>query len=152
MKTQVFVIVPYDVPANEIPEFVDLLLKQSQIISDDWNTARWDYRVGALAQILNDPVAEGHLPADVRPMLSGNICDRCRLPPDAIPGALVTPDGKWHDLGDFGWRMVKFGWRKADELCDSEANEQARATWTSHFQAIMASYENCWIVEAWVHS
>jgi hypothetical protein len=150
MKTQVFVIVPYDVPPNEIPEFVDLLLQQSQIKSDDWKSGRWDYRVGALAQTLNDPVAEGRLPSDVRRMLSGNICDRCRLPPEAIPGALVTPDGKWHDLGDFGWRMVKFGWRKVDEPC--EANDIAMREWAARFHELISGHEHCWVVEAWVHS
>lgn len=143
MKTQVFVIVPYDVPSNEIPEFVDLLLQQSQMKSGDSNSGRWDYGVGALAQTLNDPVAEGRLPSDVRRSLSGNICDRCRLPPDAIPGALVTPDGRWHDLGDFGWRMV-------DGPC--EPNDIAMREWAARFHELISGHDHCWVVEAWVHS
>jgi hypothetical protein len=80
---------------------------------------------------------------EVRRALSGNICDACRLPSNAVPGALVTPEGAWHELGDFGWSMV-------DEPC--EANDIAMREWAARFHELISGHEHCWVVEAWVHS
>ena len=143
MKTHVFVLVPYDVPPTDIPEFVEQLLQQSCRNPDDPAGGRWDGGVGPLARTLNDPIAEGRLPPKVRRTFSGNICDRCRLPPGVVPGALVTPDGKSHDLGDFGWRMVK-------EPC--EANRIALDKWTARFNELMSEHEQCYVVEVWMRS
>jgi len=142
MQTHVFILVPCNVPPTEICEFVRLLLERSRL-NEDEVSGRWDYRYGSLPGTLNDPVTEARLPLDVRRSLSGNICDACRLPSDAVPGALVTLDGAWHELGDFGWRMV-------DEPC--EANDIAMRKWAARFHELVSEHEHCWVVEAWVHS
>ena len=144
MKTQVFILIPYDVPPAEFHDFEDLLLESHRTGEDDPpRVGHFDYLVGPLRKSLNDPVAAGRLPPSVRRAYSGNICERANLPEGVVPGALVTPDGSWHDLFDFGWRMVNES---------SEANLEAFAQWTAHYRELIATYEDCWVVELWAHS
>jgi hypothetical protein len=144
VKTQVFVLVPYDTPPAEIGEYVRLVLDPHRFDpGEPAGRGRFDFLVGALAKSLNDPIAAGRLPPKVRREYSGNICERSNLPPEIVPGALVTPDGVWHDLSDFGWSMV-------DE--PSERNRAARAQWVTRYQELIAVHENCWVVEVWAHS
>src|SRR5262245_55546677 len=106
---------------------MDLLNKHRRIETDElMRPGRFDYLVGALRKTLNDPIAEGRLPRTERPAWSGNVCVKSRVPPDLVPGALVTADGDWHDLSDFGWRMV-------DE--PSAANEDSFARWGAHYRS-----------------
>jgi hypothetical protein len=144
VKSQVFVLVPYDVPPAEIGEFERLLLEKHRFDPDDPSSrGRYDYLVGALEKSFNDPVAEGRLPPKVRRTYSGNICERANLPADLVPAALVTPDGEWHDLADFGWKMVKE---------PSDENRAARAHWEIRYRELIAAHHNCWVVEVWAHS
>ena len=144
MKTQVFVLVPYDVPPEEIGDFTELFLERHRLDPDKRGSrGRYDYLVGALQKSLNDPIAEGRLPTKMRRTYSGNICERANLPPDIIPGALVTPDGEWYDLGDFGWRMVRE---------PSEENRAALQRWETRYRELIAAHQDCWVVEVWTHS
>src|SRR5688572_8632778 len=60
LKTQVFVLVPYDVSPAEIGDFERLLLERHRFEPDEPSSrGRYDYLVGALKKSLNDPVAEG---------------------------------------------------------------------------------------------
>src|SRR5690606_24998104 len=111
---------------------------------DDPNSkGRFDYRVGALGQTLNDPVAEQAFPEGVRKNIVGNVCSIERLPLNAFPGAVVTSDGAWHDVSDFGWRLTAE---------PSRANDNAVQKWITHFQSLVAQHPNCWVLETWVHS
>jgi hypothetical protein len=66
VKTQVFMLVPYDVPPGEIGDFERLLLERHRFDPDEpGSRGRYDYLVGALEKSLNDPVAEGRLPPKV---------------------------------------------------------------------------------------
>ena len=69
------------------------------------NAGAFVYLVG-FERGLRDAISEGRLPDHVRRALAGRVCEMNRLPPESIPGAVVTPDGAWHDLQDHGWRMV----------------------------------------------
>lgn len=141
MKTQVFVLVPYDVPPGEISAYVERVLEPHRF---DPDAARggghFDYLIGALEKSFNDPAAERRLPPRIRRAFAGNICDRANLPEDLIPAALVAMDGAWHD---FGWRMI-------DE--PSEANTAALARWSAHYRALMGACTHGWVVEVWAHS
>jgi hypothetical protein len=144
MKTQVFVLVPYDVPPAEIGDYGRLVLERHRFDPDvSGSRGRFDYLVGALEKSLHDPVAEDRLPPKVRRAFSGNICERANLPANVVPAALVTPDGEWHDLSDFGWQMLRES---------SEENAAARARWTQRYRELIAAQENCWVVEVWAHS
>jgi len=144
VKTQVFVLVPYDVPVAEIGEFERLLLEKHRIAPDDpGSRGRYDYLVGPLKKSFSDPVAEGRLPSTVRRSYSGNVCECENLRADLIPGALVTPDGEWHDLGDFGWKMINE---------PSVENRSAYAHWVEQYRELIAAHTDCWVVEVWAHS
>jgi hypothetical protein len=144
VKTHVLVFVPYDVPATELTEAVDCLLNRYRFDVESLpGTGRFDYLVAALEKSLNDPVAEARLPNKTRRAWSGNICDKSHLPRDLVPGALITLDGTWHDLSDFGWRMVNE---------PSTANEEALACWSGHYRELLAAAPDCWVVEVWAHS
>ncbi len=144
MKTKVFVLVPYDVPVSDVYDFAGRLLESHRFDPDlPDSKGRFDYLVGALEKSLNDRIAEGRLPPKVRRSLSGNICEMARLPLNVVPGALVTPDGSWHDLSDFGWRMV-------DE--PSASNDEAHLRWSARYRELVAAHPHCWVLEFWSHS
>ena len=123
MKTLVQVLVPFEVSPGEIFEHVEQVLKRHQ--SDEsvpGAGGRFDYLVGNLFdEPLNDPITIGRLPKKAQRSLAGRICEVSRLPHDRLPGGLVTPDGEWHDLRDFDWRLSAEG---------TVENQQAVARWT----------------------
>ena len=143
MKTQVFVLVPRTVTPDTIDEYVRRLLEPHRCDPDERRGAgRFDYLVGAMTQSFDDPAAEARLPPDLRDAYAGNVCDRANLP-DLVPGALVTPDGAWHDLADFGWRM-------ADG--DNASNRAAFDRWSKRYHDLIAAHDAGWVVEVWAHS
>jgi len=144
LKTQLFVLVPDDVPLSGIAEFIRRLLAPHRFDPDEPDSrGRYDYLVGPLGRSFNDPDAESRLPPDLRRAYAGNICERANLPSHIVPGALVTPDGAWHDLGDFGWRM-------SHEPC--VANRTAFEKWKQRYRDLVETHPNCWVVETWAHS
>ncbi|HET6422805.1 MAG TPA: hypothetical protein VFG20_03925 [Planctomycetaceae bacterium] len=144
MKTRVFVLIPFDVPADQISEHCQRLLQPHRMQEDDPEPrGHYDYLVGALDEGFNDATTESRLPPHIQREFAGNICEATRLPPDADCGALITADGCWHDLSDFGWRMV----RQSDK-----ENLAALAAWQRHYRALLKGHPNCWVVAIWVHS
>lgn len=75
--------------------------------------------------------------------LAKNVCLVERLRPDFVPGAIVTPDGRWFDLTDHGWRFI-------DE--DSSANRAAWAQWSAQVRAIFDMHRDHIAVEVDTHS
>jgi hypothetical protein len=65
-----------------------------------------------------------------------------RLPGDYSAAALLTPDGIWHDIEDFGWRLI-------DE--NSPNNERAAAEWRTHFTEIIGRHRDAIGVEVHCH-
>jgi hypothetical protein len=106
MKTRVFVFVPYALRPARLAEAADeLLAAHRRGVNDPIERGRFDYLVGFEGGLC-DAISEGRLPDRVRRSLAGRVCETQRLPPETIPGAVVTPDGAWHDLRDHGWRMM----------------------------------------------
>ena len=77
------------------------------------------------------------------PDMAPNVCLVSRLPPDFAPGALVTPDGRWFDLMDHGWRLLDG---------DSPANRAAEAAWAEQVRQLLAAHADCVAVEFDTHS
>lgn len=99
MKTLVFVLVPYTVPPAALLEFAEALLAPHQMRDDDRTTGRYDYLAGSPGSF-DDRVAEGILPERMKRAAHGRITTTAQLRDDSIPGAVVTPDGVWHDRDD----------------------------------------------------
>ena len=144
MKTKVFVLVPYSVPAGEISAYIHRQLeKHFRNDSDPQRNGRFDYLVGPLETLFADEVTESRLPPKTRRTYHGNICEMNRLPFDATAGAIVTADGVWHDLSDFGWRMMSDS---------SQANQDAISQWNIYFRELLSKHPDSWIVAIWAHS
>jgi hypothetical protein len=143
LKTQVLVLVPFSVgPSALLTEAGELMERHRMDQNRSAGGGRFDYLVGA-AGCFDDPIAEGRLPARVRRTLRRQVCEVERLPPNLVPGALVTPDGNWHDMADDGWRMV-------DE--PSTSNQDAFTRWRARYRKLVADNPHCWVVEFWAHS
>ncbi|WP_442505696.1 hypothetical protein SH528x_004496 [Novipirellula sp. SH528] len=65
-----------------------------------------------------------------------------RLDPCASAGAVVTPDGQWHDLSDFGYRLMN----------DADSNAEPLERWHEHYWKLMRDNPDCWVIETWAHS
>lgn len=99
----------------------------------------WTVGGGALA----DEITAVELGVVDNPDLARNVCFVSRLRVDFVPGAVVTPDGRWHDLADHGWRL-RDG--------DSRANRAAQARWAAHVRELLAAHAGCVAVEFDTHS
>ncbi|MEO9590366.1 hypothetical protein [Rhodopirellula bahusiensis] len=86
--------------------------------AESWPRFYWDYW-----HLTPDPFG-GFAPItrDMEPAAKCNrhACVVRELPSDYNPSAVITPDGMWNDLSEFGWRLI-------DEPCD--ANTAAMAKW-----------------------
>ena len=143
MKTQVFVLVPLSVSPSALPNAADRLIERRRMgVSADLGESRFNYLVGARG-CFDDPVAEGRLPWPAKRALHRRVSEVERLPAGLVPGAVVTPEGHWHDLAEEGWRML-------DE--PSAANGEALARWQARYRKSLAENPNCWVVEFKSHS
>lgn len=133
------VLVIFDPPVADLREKVAERMKPFKVDWDDPKPWRWDWY-----SLPDDgPFAD----AEVLGLVGGfdvpsRVCRMSRLPADYGAAAAITPDGIWHDLDDFGWRMVDEG---------SAQNDEALAKWRVHFREIVAQYQNAIAVEVHCH-
>jgi len=62
-----------------------------------------------------------------------NVCFVDRLRPDFVPGAIVTPDGRWFDLADHGWRFI---------AGDTAENRAAWEKWTVQVRSLFDAHRD----------
>jgi hypothetical protein len=72
-----------------------------------------------------------------------NVCFVSRLGDRCMPADIITPDGVWHGLYDFGW---KFRER------ETPAGLEAYARWCAHVAEVFAAHQDCVAVEIDTHS
>lgn len=99
----------------------------------------WTVGGGAIA----DDTSAAALGVGVDPDLARNVCFVARLRPDFVPGAVVTPDGGWHDLADLGWRFLPG---------DNPANRAAWDGWVDRVRQLLVDHPSCVAVEFDTHS
>lgn len=56
--------------------------------------------------------------------------------------AILTPDGQWHDLEDFGWKLLAE---------PSPSNARALTAWASHATELLRTHTDHIGVLVWVH-
>jgi len=103
-----------------------------------WRTDYWTTGDGHIA----DPQTASELGIDDAD-LAANVCFVPRIAGRCTPSAIVTPDGAWHDLFDFGWRVA------AEE---TPANRAAWERWSAHAAELLAAHADCVAVELDTHS
>ncbi len=65
------------------------------------------------------------------------------LPEDYAASGFITPDGQWHDITTFGWRVIQ---REGDD------NAAALEAWKKHFQDTIWDYSGCLAVQVSVYT
>ena len=101
---------------------------------------RWDwYKIGGGP--FSDPAVTA-LFSELDESVKTCICRVGLLPADYSVAALLTPDGAWHDIEDFGWRVIDEG---------SEKNAIAHDLWRKHFRQTVAKFHGAIGVEVRCH-
>lgn len=144
MKTKVLILTPTTVQPERISIYIQGQLAPYRRVADSPSpNERFDYLVGPLEDSFADAVTESRLPESVRQEFAGNICEVARLPDKVTAGALITPDGVWHDLADCGWKMNRE---------PSRANQQALSQWEATEREYLQAHSKGWVVAIWAHS
>lgn len=141
MHTVTIVLVP--LPVSDLREAVRQRLAIHRLDEEQADRAwRLDYWTVGQEQI-GDAESAAVCGVGADPDLAGNVCLVPRLPAQFLPGAIVTPEGRWHDLCDFGWKPVNG---------DSRPNRESYAQWVRHVRELLAANANCVAVEVDAHS
>lgn len=141
MKTHLFVLIQQTWSPGGIAEAVDNLLAPHRQRFDGDKNGRYDY-LCQFDSTLNCEITNAEIPFDARRSFIGYISRVDRLDSNVCPGAVITPDGKWHDIGDFGYRMTN----------NLGTNKIPIEKWRQYFWAVCHENPNCWVVETWAHS
>jgi hypothetical protein len=112
-------------------------LKNEDTIQPNW---RFDY-LCLFDATLNCAETDAQLPIEMHDYV-GYISRVDRLRADVSAGAVVTPDGDWHDIHDFGYRMMN----------DVVSNDGAQQKWDTCYRNLLQRNPHCWVVETWAHS
>ena len=143
MKTHLYVLVPTSTTLHGVEDAMQALLAPHRLKHDDTIQPNWrfDY-LCRFDATLNCPETDAELPREMYHDYAGYISRVDRLREDVSVGAVVTPDGEWHDIGDFGYRIIN----------TPKSNAAATEKWDRHFRELMKHNSECWVIEAWAHS
>ncbi len=144
MKTLLYVLMPVSTNPVDLQDEFFALLNPYRLNSsrDEFQpNSKFDY-LCSFEPTLNCSETENELPYELRSTYDGTISKVFRLRAETNCSAMVTPDGIWHDIFDFGWRM----------MADQESNELATCKWRDHVKELMNKNPDCWVIETWAHS
>lgn len=141
MHVRTFVLLPPD--TSDLRGAAAALLRPHRLDEDaperpwrlDFWTVGWNE--------IGDPDTATSLGVADDPDLAPNVCRVSRLPPDVLPGAVVTPDGRWHDLADHGHRPLRGR---------SWANRRAEAAWQQAVRALLADHPDHLVLAVDTHA
>jgi hypothetical protein len=127
-------------PPEDLRSHVKAVLAPFYVENDDRIRSRWD------GFTINDgPFTDavaissfGHLAESEKTC----VCRIAHIPPEYSAAAVLTPEGVWHDIEDFGWRLI-------DQ--DSKRNMRATEAWDRHFREAIAGYPDSFGVEVHCH-
>lgn len=143
MKTLLYVFVPESTGPFELEDTLYEILEPFRLKQDDTIQPHWHFDYLCWFEpTLNCAATDAELPPQLHHNYAGHITRLSRLSPDALPGAVVTTDGQWHDLSDFGFRLMN----------DAKANAIAEQNWRQCFWDLVDQSPNCWVIETWAHS
>jgi hypothetical protein len=141
MHSLTVVLLPHD--TTDLWEAASALLGLHRVDWDDvdrpWRLDYWTVGRESIA----DDVSAAAMGVTGNTDLARNVCLVSRLRPDFVPGALVTPDGRWYDLMDHGWRFIDGS---------TPANHAAEAAWSAQVREVFAAHAECVAIEFDTHS
>jgi hypothetical protein len=122
---------------------IDALIQRYRLNEIDYDPSwRYDYWTVGDGNIA-DPETAAALGLTGDEDYGSNVCFVSRIGGRGTPGNIVTPDGRWHGLFDFGW---KFRER------DLPVGQEAYARWCAHAAEVLAAHQDCVAVEIDTHS
>jgi len=130
-------------PIGDLEPTIDALVKPHQrddVVFDA--KKRWDYWTIGDGNI-TDPETSAALGLTADEDYGPNVCFVSRIGGRCTPASIVTPDGTWHDLFDFGWTFRER---------DTPAGRDAYARWCAHAAEVLAAHHDCVAVEIDTHS
>ena len=130
-------------PIVDIEETIDALLLphrlDEQHYDRPWRYDYWTIGDGNITDAETAAAVDLAGDGDYGP----NVCFVSRLGDRCTPGDIVTPDGVWHGLYDFGWKFLER---------ETPAGEEAYARWCAHAAEVLAAHQDCVAVEIDTHS
>jgi hypothetical protein len=140
--SRVFVLIPFAVAPCDIWKVAHDLLDLHGEGGPNQNLERRFDRLSGKPGTFADIEAEGLLPKRDKRALQGRITIVQRLSPNEVAAALVLPNGEWHDISDYGWRM----------MADDSIKRKAEIAWQQHFSKTVLAYPHHYVFQTWVHS
>lgn len=130
-------------PFDDVLAAATALLRQhvlnEEAYQPSWRLDYWTTGDGRIA----DPETAAALDLTGDEDLGRNVCFVARLDGRCTPSAIVTPDGRWHDLFDFGWRFSPV---------ETPENRAAWEQWTARVAEILTANADCLAIELDTHS
>ncbi|MEM8667715.1 MAG: hypothetical protein AAGG48_09385 [Planctomycetota bacterium] len=139
MKTHLHILVPTSTTLFGIQDAMEALLAPHRLRHDDSIQPNWRFDYLCLFDASAETDAE--LPREMFDY-AGYISRVERLRADVSAGAMITPDGVWHDVHDFGYRIMNV----------LESNSVPQQKWGRHYRQLLKHNPDCWIIETWAHS
>jgi hypothetical protein len=142
MKSHVSVLLKC--PVNSIADGLNQTLEMHRLDENDIKSIEahhWDYWRFPTGEHFSDQEVQKAFPSESSDVLRNSTYVR-NLPKDYRTSAVITEDGSWSDLGDFGWRLI-------DE--PSPSNEQARQKWLVRLKELLAAHQDHLCVQVVTH-
>lgn len=108
--------------------------------ADTWPRFYWDY--WHLTSVPFGRAAEKTRNICPDAKCHGSACIVRDLPNGYVPSAVITPDGLWNDLREFGWRLM-------DDPCDT--NNSALLQWQQRVMSLYSMFSDYICVEVLYH-
>ncbi|QDT94830.1 hypothetical protein [Gimesia aquarii] len=142
MKTHLHVLVPTSTTLLGIVDAMEAILAPYRLKHDDTSQPNWQFDYLCLFEAtLRCDETDAELPSEMH-HYAGYISRVDRLRADVSAAAIVTPDGVWHDIHDFGYSMMNA----------AESNAAAQKKWSSYYRQLLENNPDCWVIETWAHS
>ena len=143
MKTPLHILLPASTTLHGLQDAMNALLEPHRLKHDDTIQPNWKFDYLCLFDAtLNCSETDAELPPELHSDFAGYISKVARLRSDVLAGAVLTPDGRWHDEFDFGTSFRN----------DAATNAVAMEKWTQHYWQLMRDHSDCWVIETWAHS
>lgn len=79
--------------------------------------------------------------------IKGNICLVSNIKEFSFPAAIITPEGTWNDISDYGYRLVN-----DQEGKDQTENDNAKDKWQLKIKEIFNENKDCVAIAIMTHS